>query len=126
MILGEVSKSGPPQSSFIGIAFRVKDDKKHDLVHFRTFNFRAADPARRSHAVQYVCEPEWTLHRLRKERTGQYEKPIDPAPDGDAWFHAKITIENSQAKTYVNREEEPSLTVAPKDAPACGQRSHGI
>src|SRR5215831_4401509 len=41
------------QQSFLGIAFHGVDDKTFDDVYFRPFNFKAADPARKSHAVQY-------------------------------------------------------------------------
>src|SRR5215831_11558831 len=43
-------KSAPPQSSFVGVAFRVLDAKTHDAVYFRPFNFRAADSERKAHA----------------------------------------------------------------------------
>ena len=104
-------KSGPPQSSFVGVAFRVVNQKMYDVVYFRPFNFRAAKPEARAHAVQYVSKPKWTWRRLRKEREGRYEKPIRPAPDGDAWFHAKIVIEKRQVSVFVNGETEPSLVV---------------
>ena len=40
-----------------------------------------------------------------------FEKPIEPAPDGDAWFHAKLIIEKQQVRVYVNGATEPSLVV---------------
>src|SRR2546429_3401431 len=52
--LDMLGRSQPVQGSFLGVAFRVVDAKTHDAVYFRPFNFRAADPARHSHAVQYV------------------------------------------------------------------------
>ncbi len=104
-------QSGPPQSSFVGVAFRVVDAKTHDAVYFRPFNFRAANPENKSHAVQYISEPQWPWQKLRKENTGQFEKPIEPAPDGDAWFHAKVVIEKRQVKVFVNGATEPSLVV---------------
>lgn len=104
-------KSEPPQSSFIGVAFRVVDEATFDSVYFRPFNFRATDPDRKSHAVQYQSFPNWGWYRLRTERTGQYEKPIEPAPDGDEWFHTKITINNRQVKVFVNNATEPSLDI---------------
>jgi len=105
-------KSAPPQSSFIGVAFRVVDAKTHDAVYFRPFNFRAADPDKKSHAVQYVSEPKWPWQKLRKEKPGQFEKPIEPAPDGDAWFHARIVVKQRQVTVYVNGAEAPSLVVS--------------
>jgi len=104
-------QSGPPQSSFVGVAFHVVDATTHEAIYFRPFNFRAANPENRSHAVQYISEPQWPWQRLRKEKTGQFEKPIEPAPDGDAWFHAKVVIEKHQVKVFVNGATEPSLVV---------------
>jgi hypothetical protein len=104
-------KSAPPQSSFVGVAFRVVDAATHDEVYFRPFNFRAADPARKSHAVQYHSLPQWQWDKLRKEKPGQFEKPIEPPPDGDAWFHAKVVVEKRQVKVFVNGASEPSLVV---------------
>jgi hypothetical protein len=104
-------KSAPPQSSFVGISFRVVDAKTFDAVYFRPFNFRSADPERKSHAVQYISEPAWPWQKLRQERPGQFEKAIDPAPDGDGWFHVKITVESKQVKVFVNNAASPSLVV---------------
>jgi hypothetical protein len=104
-------KSAPPQSSFVGVAFRVVDGKTRDAVYFRPFNFRAADPERKAHAVQYVSETTWPWTKLRAEKPGQYEKPIEPAPDGDAWFHARIVLENRQVMVFVNDAAKPSLVV---------------
>jgi hypothetical protein len=104
-------KSEPPQGSFIGVMFRAVDEATYDAVYFRPFNFRASDETRKSHAVQYVSSPEWSWERLRAEKTGQYEKPIEPAPDGDLWFHAKITIEGREIRVFVNNAEKPALQV---------------
>lgn len=105
-------QSAPPQSSFLGVAFRVADATTHDVVYFRPFNFRAANPENKSHAVQYVSHPDWPWARLRKERTGQFEQPLDPAPDGDAWFHARIEVAAKQVRVFVNGAKEPSLVVS--------------
>jgi len=105
-------KSAPPQSSFVGVAFRVVEAATHDAVYFRPFNFRAADSERKSHAVQYVSEPQWPWQKLRKEKPGQFEKPIEPGPDGDAWFHAKVVVKKRQIKVFVNGATEPSLVVS--------------
>ncbi len=105
-------KGAPPQSSFIGVAFRVADLETHDAIYFRPFNFHAEDPQRRAHAVQYVSEPEWPWRRLRNETPGKFEQPVDPAPDGDAWFHVKVVLQNRKVGVFVNGEEEPSLAVS--------------
>jgi len=87
------------------------DNVTYDAVYFRPFNFRALDEERKSHAVQYISSPQGSWERLRKERPGQYEMPIEPAPDGDMWFHAKIVIEERQIHVFVNNAEEPALLV---------------
>ena len=91
-------KSTPPQGSFVGIAFRVKDQATYDSVYFRPFNFRAAETERRAHAVQYISHPEWPWYRLREERTGQYEQPIHPAPDGDEWLRSKFLSTSERSR----------------------------
>jgi hypothetical protein len=106
-----LGQSAPPQSSFLGIAFRVVDEKNHDAVYFRPFNFRAEDAERKVHAVQYVSHPKYRWQVLRTEKPGQYEKPIVPAPDGDAWFHARIVVQKPKVSVYVNDAKEPSLVI---------------
>jgi hypothetical protein len=83
----------------------------HDAVYFRPFNFRAEDIERKIHAVQYVSHPDYPWFDLRKDKPGKYEQPIDPAPDGDAWFHARIVTEWQRVRVYVNAAKEPSLAV---------------
>jgi hypothetical protein len=107
-ILGQ---SAPPQSNFLGLAFRGVDDTTYDCVYFRPFNFRHANPENAARAVQYISHPEWTWSRLRSERTGRYEKPITPPPDGDAWFRAKIVIAGKTIRVFVNGATTPSLEV---------------
>jgi hypothetical protein len=104
-------KSSPPQSSFVGIAFRVVDQNTYDAIYFRPFNFSSPNPVNKSHAVQYTSHPDWTWKRLRDEHTGEYEKGIDPAPNGDEWFHAKIVVHKPEIKVYVNGASDPSLVV---------------
>ena len=48
------------QRSFVGVAFHGLDEKTYDAIYFRPFNFRAADPARRAHAVQYSLRIRFT------------------------------------------------------------------
>lgn len=104
-------RSAPPQGSFVGVAFRVADARTYDAVYFRPFNFRVADPERKARAVQYISEPEWPWQKLRQEKPGQFEKPIEPPPDGDVWFHVRILIEKPQVKVFVNGAAEPALVV---------------
>jgi hypothetical protein len=106
-----LGQSEPPQSNFLGVAFRIVDEQIHDAVYFRPFNFRAEDPVRKIHAVQYISHPGHHWFNLRTDSPGEYEQPIIPVPDGDSWFHARIVIERPQVSVYVNHNQEPSLVV---------------
>ena len=41
----------------------------------------------------------------------QYEQPIVPELDGDAWFHVRIVVEKPSVKVFVNNGKQPSLAV---------------
>lgn len=99
------------QQSFLGIAFHLVDWTTFDAVYFRPFNFRAAEAERRAHSVQYVSHPANTWQRLRAERPGQFEGPLDPPPDPNDWFHARIVVANAKVEVYVNGAAKPSLVV---------------
>jgi hypothetical protein len=106
-----LGQSAPPQSNFLGVSFRFIDETTHDAVYFRPFNFRAEDPDRKAHAVQYISHPRYHWFDLRRDRAGQYEQPVIPAPHGDGWFHARIVIERPKVSVYVDAAREPSLVV---------------
>lgn len=107
-----LGKSSPRGSNFLGIAFHGKSKTEFECVYFRAFNFRAENPENARHAVQYIAHPQWTWQKLRAEKTGQYEKPIVPPPDGDAWFRARIVVDGKKVRVFVNDEAQPALEVA--------------
>ncbi|HKQ90373.1 MAG TPA: family 16 glycoside hydrolase [Blastocatellia bacterium] len=99
------------QQSFVGVVFHGLDEKTYDAVYFRPFNFKAEDPARRLRAVQYVSHPTYTWQKLRTEQPGKYEKPVNPVPDPNGWFHARIVVASPKVSVFVNDAKEPSLVV---------------
>jgi hypothetical protein len=99
------------QKSFLGIAFHGVDTITYDAIYFRPFNFRASDPVRKIHAVQYISEPEFPWDKLREEKNGIYEKGIDSPPAATDWVHVRIVVDNDSIKVYVNDATIPSLTV---------------
>jgi hypothetical protein len=103
--------NGEGQASFLGIAFGVVDQTTHEAVYFRPFNFRAADADHHAHAVQYVAQPDFPWDRLRKERPGVYEQPLDPAPDPAGWFHVRIELAERQVAVFVDGRAAPALSV---------------
>jgi len=101
-----------PQGSFLGVAFHGRVNAGYDCVYFRPFNFRAADPASRSHAVQYHSLPDYGWSRLRTEHPGQYEQAIHPVPDPNDWFHARLVVRSGKVSVFVNGANDPCLAVS--------------
>jgi hypothetical protein len=114
-------RSEPLQGSFVGIAFGILDAETYEAIYFRPFNFRSEDPARRAHSVQYISLPDWNWPRLRQERTGQFEKPLEPVIDGDGWFHVRIVVRYPKISVYVNGAAEPCLAVEALSGPRTGR-----
>jgi len=89
----DVKGEDKPQQSFVGVAFRVVDEKTHDATYFRPFSFKTADAARKVRGVQYGSHPQFPWQKLRQDRPGTYEKAINPVPDPDgstpaSWFRS--------------------------------------
>jgi hypothetical protein len=99
------------QQSFVGVAFHGVDASAYDAAYFRPFNFKAADPVSRSHAVQYHSLPVYTWQKLRSDQAGKYEQAVNPVPDPNAWFHARVVIVNPKVSVFVGDAAEPCLVV---------------
>jgi hypothetical protein len=99
------------QQSFVGVAFHGVDGTTYDAIYCRPFNFRAEDPARRSHGVQYISHPTYTWQKLRTEQPGKYEQAVNPVPDPNAWFHVRVVVASPKVSVFVNDAKEPSLVV---------------
>lgn len=99
------------QQSFVGVAFHGVDATAYDAVYFRPFNFRAADPVGRSHAVQYHSLPVYTWQKLRSDQPGKYEQAVNPVPDPNAWFHARVVVADPKVSVFVGDAKDPCLVV---------------
>lgn len=99
------------QQSFLGIAFHWVDWSTFDAVYFRPFNFRSATEEQRFRSIQYVSHPANTWQRLRAERPGQFESAVEPPPDPNGWFHARIVVAGGKVEVYVNHAATPSLVI---------------
>ena len=106
--------------SFVGIAFHGVDDTHYDAVYFRPFNFKADDPGRVLHGVQYISLPNFPWSKLRNDSPGKYEKPVSPAPDPNGWFRARVVIEGQAVNVYVNDAAKPTLTLTALSEPRSG------
>lgn len=113
----EVDVAGSPREGafggargFVGIAFRVqKDPLRYECFYLRPTNGRADDQLRRNHSTQYVSEPDWPWHRLRKENPGVYESYVDLVPG--EWTKVKVVVAGTNARLYVHGADQPCLVV---------------
>ena len=99
------------QQSFLGIAFHGKDDKTYEAVYLRPFNFRAQDPDRHQHAVQYVAVPDYDWPRLRKEFPEEFENPVDPSVAPTDWVPLRVVVKGNGLQIFVGKVNAPTLEV---------------
>jgi hypothetical protein len=99
------------QQSFVGIAFHRKDDDTYESVYVRPFNFRAQDPDRHQHAVQYMVSPDYDWPRLRKEFPEEFENPVDPALVPTDWVPLRVVVKGQAIQIYVGKVASPTLEV---------------
>jgi hypothetical protein len=98
-------------ASFVGVAFHGVDGTTFDAIYFRPFNFKTEDRARVLRAVQYISHPAHPWDKLRADHSGEYEKPVTPVPDPNAWFHARVVVASPKVSVFVGDAKEPCLTV---------------
>ena len=110
-IAGQPAAGAPADArGFVGLAFRVQPDRKrYEGFYLRPTNGRADDQLRRNHSTQYISEPEFPWHRLRKENPGMYESYVDI--ETGAWTRVRIVVEGAKARLYVHDAPQPTLIV---------------
>ncbi|WP_281233903.1 hypothetical protein [Flavobacterium gelatinilyticum] len=95
---------------FIGLAFRInQDNSKFESIYIRPDNGRSEDQIRRNHSVQYFAYPDFKFDLLRKEAPEKYESYADMKMD--SWIKMKIVVKGSEARLYLNNNEQPSIVV---------------
>ena len=112
----EVELAGRPAAGasttargFIGIAFRLQADGRHEYIYLRPTNGRADDQVRRNHSTQYSSHPDFDFARSREEAPGKYESYVDLEPG--AWTKYRIEVEGRKARLYVHGAAQPCLIV---------------
>lgn len=95
--------------SFLGVAFHGKDDNTYEAVYLRPFNFRAQDPVRHQHAVQYISVPDYDWPRLRKEFPEEFENPVDPSVVPTDWVPLRVVVKGQTVQIYVGKVTAPTL-----------------
>lgn len=95
---------------FIGIAFRISEDRdRFEAIYLRPTNARADDQVRRNHTTQYISHPGHPWERLRAEYPGKYESYVDL--DAERWTKIRLVVNGSRARLYVDGAPEPALIV---------------
>jgi hypothetical protein len=107
----EIKGKNAPGQSFVGIAFHGEDSKTFDAVYLRPFNFQAAEPDHRSHAIQYISLPQYDWSDLRKNYPGKYESALNPPPAPESWVKLRLVIEGKRVSAFVNSADKPALSV---------------
>ena len=107
----EVRGLDQPQRSFVGFAFHGRDNETFDAVYVRPFNFNAADPVRKSHAIQYISMPANSWPVLREKFPGKYESALTPPPPAEEWVRLRLEVEAKQLRVFVNDASAPALTI---------------
>ena len=99
------------QQSFLGVAFHGKDDSTYEAVYLRPFNFRAEDPTRHQHAVQYISLPDYDWPRLRKEFPEEFENPVDASVPPTDWVPLRVVVKGQTIQIFVGAVKTPTLEV---------------
>jgi hypothetical protein len=99
------------QRSFVGIAFHRKDDNSYEAVYLRPFNFRASDPDRHQHAVQYIALPDFDWPRLRREFAEEFENPVDQSLLPTGWVTLRLVVSGARVQIYAGAVKSPTLEV---------------
>jgi hypothetical protein len=112
---------------FVGIAFHRQDDNTYEGVYLRPFNFRAKDPARRQHAVQYIKHPEYGWDTLRERSPEEFENPVDSSVVPTDWVRLRVVVAGSTVQVYVgpNSGNVPAHYTAALEIRKLGQLQSG-
>ena len=99
------------QQSYVGVAFHREDDNTYEAVYLRPFNFRAQDPARKQHAVQYISLPKFDFQVLRDEFPEEFENPVDASLVPTDWVRLRVLVEGSKVQIFVGPVKQVTLEV---------------
>jgi hypothetical protein len=100
--------AGTAARGFIGIGFRLQNDK-FEYIYLRPTNGRADDQVRRNHSTQYSSHPAFDFAEARRTAPEKYESYVDLEPG--VWTRVRITVEGTKARLYVHGASQPTLIV---------------
>jgi len=102
----------PPHArGFIGVAFRILDDRTaFEGIYVRPTNGRANDQLRRNGTVQYFAYPDHKYDRLRREFPRQYETWADIGLD--EWIRMRLEVRGRHVELFLNGSPRPAFLVS--------------
>jgi hypothetical protein len=103
------------QQSFVGIAFHGKSDDTYEAVYLRPFNFRAEDPVRHRHALQYMMVPDFDWPKLRQQFPDEFERPVASSVGPTDWVTLRVAV----------REQKVDVSIGPDHTPVLSARKLG-
>ena len=108
---GDTAPDAPANlRGFVGIAFHIASDRtRYECIYLRPKNGHSTDTVQRTHATQYIAQPDFTWNKLRTETPGKYESSADIQPG--EWIHVRIQITGKRATLFVNDAKEATLTI---------------
>jgi hypothetical protein len=109
------------QQSFLGVAFHRKDDNTYESVYLRPFNFRATDPERHQHAIQYMAVPDYDWPRLRKEFSNEFERPVDASLAPTDWVALRVVVTGSNVQVFAGPVKTATLEARKLGTTGAGQ-----
>jgi hypothetical protein len=109
------------QQSFLGVAFHRRDDNTYESVYLRPFNFRATDPDRHQHAVQYMSVPDYDWPRLRKEFPNEFERPVDASLGPAEWVALRVVVKPANVQVFAGPVKTATLEARKLGSTAAGQ-----
>lgn len=99
------------RQSYVGVAFHRQGDDTYEAVYLRPFNFRAQDPVRRQHAVQYISLPKFDFQDLREGFPEEFENPVDASLVPTDWVRLRVFVEGSLIRIHVGSVRQATLEV---------------
>src|SRR5579863_6527001 len=93
--------------SFVGIAFHGGISGTYEAVYVRPFNFRASDPVRHKHGVQYIAPPEHDWQPLREKFPDEFENSVDQTIVPTDWVHLRVVVKGTTIQAYVGPATSP-------------------
>src|SRR6476620_11775967 len=109
------------QQSFVGVAFHRKDDTTYESVYLRPFKFRATDPVRHRHALQYMAVPDYDWPRLRQDFPDQFESAVDASISPTDWVPLRVVIAAQKVQVFAGQSTAHAL-----DVRKLGQQERGM